>query len=143
MSVFLFRGAKAGDSSDGVDGVNPTRLGFFSRTPIFWNLLWQKKVTAWRPTLILSFESWWQRFNEHDPAAAMIIQGHFLLEEQLNVFIAKAFRNPKEIDDLNLKFYTKLHIVKAFQPTDQRPDLWELFDLLSKLWNLDGSSTYR
>jgi hypothetical protein len=62
-----------------------------------------------------AFENWQRKFYERDPIATMVIQGS-LLEEDLNAFIAKAFKNPEAI--YGLRFYWKIQLAKAFHPKD-------------------------
>src|SRR5215469_13729361 len=61
-------------------------------------------------------EKWQRKFYKRDPIATMVIQGHLLLEEDLNAFIAKVFKNPEAI--YGLRFYWKVQLAKAFHPKD-------------------------
>jgi hypothetical protein len=81
-----------------------------------------------------AFENWHQEFVKRDPLVTMIIQGHVLLERDLNAFIAKAFKNPEAIAGTN--FYWKVQLVKAIHPIGHHPGLWRLIDLLNRLRNL-------
>jgi hypothetical protein len=42
-----------------------------------------------------AFRYWRHQLETRDPLGIMIIQGHLLLEEEVNAFVAKAFKNPK------------------------------------------------
>ena len=81
-----------------------------------------------------AFRYWLHQLETRDPLGIMIIQGHLLLEEEVNAFVAKAFKNPKAVDEL--RFFWKVQLVKAFHPPGERSDLWELIGMLTKLRNL-------
>jgi hypothetical protein len=65
-----------------------------------------------------TFRYWQHRIERRDPLGTMVIQGHALLEEELNAFIAKAFKTPKAVD--RFSFGQKVQLVKAFYSPDER-----------------------
>ena len=62
-----------------------------------------------------TFRYWRHQLEGRDPLGTMIIQGHLLVEEELNAFIEKAFKNPKAIN--RLRFFWKVQVMKAFTHT--------------------------
>jgi hypothetical protein len=83
--------------------------------------------------LSLIEERWRERLHDDDPLLNIIIKGHLLLEEKINLFVEKAFAHAQFLK--GFKFYQKLCILRAMHVRGDSHHVWELIELLNQLRN--------
>ena len=80
-----------------------------------------------------SYERWWEELQREDPSVTLVLRGHLLLEEEINLFFAKTLIHPQLID--KMQFSQKLRIFRAMQEDGRSSELWDLIELLTTLRN--------
>jgi hypothetical protein len=71
------------------------------------------------------------RLHDDDPLLNIIIKGHLLLEEKVNLFLEKAFAHTKFFT--RFTFYEKLSALRARHPMGDSHHVWELIELFEYL----------
>jgi hypothetical protein len=83
--------------------------------------------------LSLIDEGWRERLHDDDPLLNIIIKGHLLLEEKVNLFVEKAFAHGQFLR--GFQFHQKLRILRARHQRGDSHHVWELIELLNTLRN--------
>ena len=87
------------------------------------------------------FQRYFRLMPRHSSADLLILKGHLLIEEQLQLIITEHFGSGDFLDDARFSFSQKFHIVKAIAGnTGMWPQIWRAIDKLNKLRNSTAHS---
>jgi len=89
------------------------------------------------PTLREIFSKLVREFEEVDDEALIILKGHLIAEEMLNLLLASLVRSPEALAQLNLRFPQRVWLVQALFPpaSDLHRNGWQLVLKLNELRN--------
>jgi hypothetical protein len=68
-----------------------------------------------------------------DPAVSLIIRGHSLLEEQLDLYLEKKLENPEYVRGFG--FRSKVQLARALSKQGKTEEIWKLVSLLTDIRN--------
>ena len=74
--------------------------------------------------------------NRVDEFTSTVLNGHLLIEEQLNSLISDGFPQGEHLRGVHFRFFEKIKIAKAFYYSDEDRIDWELLEKLNSLRNL-------
>lgn len=80
-----------------------------------------------------------EEFEKHLPPSLdselLVLKGHLLVEELLEVYLWNNLANPRELEDARLSFAQKLSLVAALHADSESNWLWKSVRLLNSLRN--------
>ncbi|MGG6341907.1 hypothetical protein ACQ5SA_01500 [Stenotrophomonas indicatrix] len=74
-----------------------------------------------------------ERYNNPNPYAHSLLQGHLFIEEQLEVIIMSVFLEPEAVIEARLSFWTKMKLAQAV--AGRSLDIWPALEKLNSARN--------
>ena len=77
----------------------------------------------------------YREFEKYDKSIMVVIKGHLLVEESLNVIIDNFVHHPSKLAKSRLSFFQKIHLARSMSVSDQDNSVWKLIEKLNSLRN--------